>query len=1175
MKQDMFLRLFFACALCPVGGAMKAGSLSGRSKDAGGPSPAPATSVEENFTEAMIDNMQHDAEQEPESDGKEAGGELGMGELAKNLEFLMLKETSVELLEEKTQKQEQELQKCMEEKTGPKPSPSLVEIKALNEERAQRAQTVLEKVLRKHERQRETRQFVTPVSLEQQEQDSSRWNPADWIKEAVEKAVSKVADHLAGSCPIVPPLAYASEDGFGINLGTQKCTVTLAGKTIPLVNIQLGHIYQAWPEHIKTAITIGVNFKDCAVIAAHGTSLADRKKRLFGCFADAIVASNPVLSMSYALFRDLWKCNLDSKWKNFKLSGLIYYVYPKKAKPFFEAVEACDGANAGTMDCIGKNIMKNVLHCQDLGSAQAIAICMGNNLINYVPPFTFLNKIGDIVGDMIEGFARLAAGLMKQVLSKGQALIQQAVSTKFPSVGDGPLVHHESSNLMIYTHSAPKKRGMSALQEEEGPDGLGWSFGADKSHQQTRLVTQFHGHEVDTSSCLAFAPKSKHGHNGQATEADWQVQDPNDFVPLEPWAVPCGNAWMKDNADKWQGYSFYSTDLHIDECLTITYSVNIQPVAALIGGVNIEVMPKKWAEILTTICWPKTRPGGLDLSILKTEIKSHGITLFSRTLRLTKRFGDGNAFFPHNVHASTSTWKKKNIPRAAMSRTKLLQTDQGLNHSGHSEDKHEEEEEDAEEDESLWEWQADPEDLYLASGNFTDDGLNLTSELHGHAAAHHLGLLQEAAEAQGIFELFNLQRGNSDLVSFRFRAVLEGNSFQLRTQMGFGPFEMKEKSIQLINIMDQFKVALHALPWVSHRSAVSAMEALKSFSASSLPFVDLEPGSTIALMNPTHRRYVQLNSDGNPASSGALHSSFPGLPADWIFERWTVIDVGGGEIALHNARHNRFLSMHNSIMFAWEAAASEIKHHWIHQRWTVVNVGKGEIALWNRPENRLLKMKPDGGILASPQYTPTSYGPNPIPSDWLWERFRAEVLKPYLRVGMQVGLFNRHHKCWLTMEHHDMQRSVPTADATFPHGSWREMFTVVDAGYGQIALHNEHFIRFVSLQPAPETVVNVKATATAVQKFANDLPTSWTAERFAVVPAGDGQIALHNTKANRFLRMSPDDIDSSPIAKANELQDGWAWERWQVVEIQSADQAVAQSGVNQNLLPGWSTAGLR
>ena len=258
-----------------------------------------------------------------------------------------------------------------------------------------------------------------------------------------------------------------------------------------------------------------------------------------------------------------------------------------------------------------------------------------------------------------------------------------------------------------------------------------------------------------------------------------QVQNPNDFVPLEPWAVPCGNAWMKDNADKWQGYSFYSAATPIDECLTMTFSVNIQPVGAFIGGVSIKVMPEKWAEILTTICWPKSRPGGLDLSVLKTEIKSHGISLFSRTLRLTKRFGDGNAFFPHNVYASTSTWKKINIPRASMSRTKLLQTDEGLNHSGHSEDEDEVDEVEVEEkeDESLWQWQTDPEDLYLASGNFTDDGLNLTSELYGHAVAHHLGLLQEAEgdsnEAQGVFELFNLQRGNTDLVNFRFRAVLE------------------------------------------------------------------------------------------------------------------------------------------------------------------------------------------------------------------------------------------------------------------------------------------------------------------------------------------------------------------------------------------------------------------
>ena len=98
MKQTMWLRLFFTAALCPVA-AMKAGSLSGRSKDAGGPSPAPAVTNENE--KIVIDNIQHDLEEakdipEPESDAKEAEG-LGLGSLAKNLEFLMLKVAQLDL----------------------------------------------------------------------------------------------------------------------------------------------------------------------------------------------------------------------------------------------------------------------------------------------------------------------------------------------------------------------------------------------------------------------------------------------------------------------------------------------------------------------------------------------------------------------------------------------------------------------------------------------------------------------------------------------------------------------------------------------------------------------------------------------------------------------------------------------------------------------------------------------------------------------------------------------------------------------------------------------------------------------------------------------------------------------------------------------------------------------
>ena len=32
-----------------------------------------------------------------------------------------------------------------------------------------------------------------------------------------------------------------------------------------------------------------------------------------------------------------------------------------------------------------------------------------------------------------------------------------------------------------------------------------------------------------------------------------QVTDPNDFVQLEPWAVPCGTDWMKEHESRWQG----------------------------------------------------------------------------------------------------------------------------------------------------------------------------------------------------------------------------------------------------------------------------------------------------------------------------------------------------------------------------------------------------------------------------------------------------------------------------------------------------------------------------------------------------------------------------------------------------------------------------------------------
>lgn len=72
------------------------------------------------------------------------------------------------------------------------------------------------------------------------------------------------------------------------------------------------------------------------------------------------------------------------------------------------------------------------------------------------------------------------------------------------------------------------------------------------------LITQFGGDEMDSGSCLAFAPKHRSGAlsgHSNVTQRDWQVPsvDSEDFVKLEPWAVPCDNQWAKDNPNKWEG----------------------------------------------------------------------------------------------------------------------------------------------------------------------------------------------------------------------------------------------------------------------------------------------------------------------------------------------------------------------------------------------------------------------------------------------------------------------------------------------------------------------------------------------------------------------------------------------------------------------------------------------
>ena len=72
---------------------------------------------------------------------------------------------------------------------------------------------------------------------------------------------------------------------------------------------------------------------------------------------------------------------------------------------------------------------------------------------------------------------------------------------------------------------------------------------------------------------------------------------------------------------------------------------------------EFDLLPSPLTEMETTVCWPDKQPGGVDLSVLRTVILSGGVQLFSRTLRLTKRFGSNTDFEQGNIFPAHETWR--------------------------------------------------------------------------------------------------------------------------------------------------------------------------------------------------------------------------------------------------------------------------------------------------------------------------------------------------------------------------------------------------------------------------------------------------------------------------------------------------------------------------------------
>ncbi|CAE7036921.1 unnamed protein product [Symbiodinium sp. CCMP2592] len=109
--------------------------------------------------------------------------------------------------------------------------------------------------------------------------------------------------------------------------------------------------------------------------------------------------------------------------------------------------------------------------------------------------------------------------------------------------------------------------------------------------------------------------------------------------------------------------------------------------------------------------------------------------------------------------------------------------------------------------------------------------------------------------------------------------------------------------------------------------------------------------------------------------------------------------------------------------------------------------------------------------------------------------------------------------------------------------NWRwERFTIVDAGQGRIALHNGVSNCFLKMSDS--------GMVFSPHKDQNALPSHWESEFFEVIGVGEGMVALWNKHRKRFVNMSPSgDVGRSRERPDKTLQDGWSWEKFYLVTV--------------------------
>ncbi|OLQ01651.1 hypothetical protein AK812_SmicGene15575 [Symbiodinium microadriaticum] len=1125
----------------------------------------------------------------PNPENASSNGTHGMGELARNLEFLMLKIVQLETVVEMQQHEIQDLRSVIGEHFDLDHNDTAASLKQVDPQaRTKKAQETLKKVMQKHNHQREKRDFSPEAHRQEQKEElnlaaeaqqrrllSKREKEAkdtdtvlleaetddDDMEEAEQERSSRRRGWPRRRRRLFKAVAKTVSDAGNAVADTASDVAAAANDGTGLVGDALGEAY----EHASDQVTFVANTVIDSVEMAVDILVRGFSDWSAGC-PDTRTPDMQINEDGLLVDWGRQKC-----WVRLmgQTCNLFDFNFGSVALHWPEPLKTVIGFGLKPVRSMF-NLGADLVSCATSGTAVEVVKCLGFRLIQEVPPLNLLTRMGEMLTEFIEVFAQVATVVVRQVLEDGSSLVQQAAQSKFPGVGEAPVLHHAGKSLTIKTHSQhpkgrkkdprsklPRDEKMSALQQDakgkvrgdDDPEPAGSiAFGVSdqEGNYATRLISQWNGRETDTSSCLAFAPKHREGSNDQALKSDWQGNSDDAFIPLEPFGVPCDNDWMKDHWDKWQGYSFYVWEMAIEKCVTVTFSLGLQPALAFVGGMSFELMPAPLAEMDTTVCWPDKQPGGVDLSVLRSEIRSGGIMLFSRTLRLQKRFGSGTDFVDSNIFGAHETWRnplgtatgshgvEDDRTVETMSRSSFLAANQtSQNSQSHQSPKEKPAQRQPPAGEELH-WETDLEELYLAAGHYGKDlGIKKTSELRGEdvlkrmrelKAKKGLSTLQADAESGTDWhQLFSFK--NPGPVSFEILGLLEDNSLELGMKIDFGPFESPEKRIPLLNIVDQFTLVLGVMPWVSPTSKLKAIASLRDFGKQDISAVlpevpppNFNPGSIIGLYNPHWSRWVRMGGEHGDVVDRSGSTAFDSMPSGWTWEKFAVVDAGDGLIALHSPKWNRFLSLNpeGHVYGSPNQAASQLPSDWTWQKFKVVYAGDGMIALHSPKHNRFVTMT-DHSVEATNHRNEDS-----MQESWTWERFQVLRTRWLLQPGTVVGFHNAIHNRYISMGSDGSMHPSPPRDydEELPESWTWQRFTVVDAGNGEYGLHNAKHNTFWKM---------------------TDVATM-----IASVPKAAPGIGFYNPHHNRMVSLSESGVYASSHRAPQDFPSGWTWQKFKV-----------------------------